>query len=289
MPGNDLHAAFREGMAGEATQLSLIASSPQMLEEEDDSWEGWLPLHNASRWGASKSAVSAAVKAYPEGAKVASKGGYEPLHLCCMGGHVEAVEAIVAVYPEGVLKKDSHGRTPLDEAREGSSPAHEAIVQLLLVLPGVAAAVEAEEALRAARAAELMRSEDSDSESTAAVNSGVPTPASVLEEAAGSAEDAEDDGGYGPRALASRMFRAATSVLWRSEPEEDGQTREQLASFFTERAKYIPMRLELRERKYLRLLEGTLHVSTYTDKADSPALAANPAKRKQAIMRELVS
>ena len=157
----------------------------QMLEEEDDSWEGWLPLHNASRWGASKSAVSAAVKAYPEGAKVASKGGYEPLHLCCMGGHVEAVEAIVAVYPEGVLKQDSHGRTPLDEAREGSSPAHEAIVQLLLELPGVAAADEAEEALRAARAAELMRSEDSDSESTAAVNSGVPTPASVLEEAAG--------------------------------------------------------------------------------------------------------
>ena len=162
MPSNELHAAFRDGAEAEAEQLRLIAESPQFLEDEDDSWECWLPLHNASRWGASFDAVAAALAAYPEAAKIASKGGYEALHLCAMGGHVNAVSAIIDVYPEGALKKDNHGRTPLDEAREGSSPEHEAIVEKLLALPGVQEADAAEAELRAARAQELMRTDDDD-------------------------------------------------------------------------------------------------------------------------------
>jgi hypothetical protein len=97
--------------------------------------------------------------------------------------------------------------------------------------------------------------------------------------------------GYG-RALASRMLRAASNALWRSDPDDgagDGTSKEQLAAFFVERAKYIPLRLELRERKYLRLLEGLLHVSEYTDKVDAAALSRSPAKRKQTMMRELHS
>ncbi|KAL5530098.1 hypothetical protein ACEPAF_6355 [Sanghuangporus sanghuang] len=38
--------------------------------------------------------------------------------------------------------------------------------------------------------------------------------------------------------------------------------------WFLERAKYIPLRLTLSERKYLRLLEAALQVSEYTDKID---------------------
>jgi hypothetical protein len=43
-------------------------------------------------------------------------------------------------------------------------------------------------------------------------------------------------------------------------------------NWFYERAKYIPMRLTMPERKVLRLLEAALSVSTYTDKIDSGTL-----------------
>ena len=37
-----------------------------------------------------------------------------------------------------------------------------------------------------------------------------------------------------------------------------------------ERSKYIPLRLTLGERKFLRLLEAALNVSEYTDKVRVP-------------------
>ena len=82
MASNALHVAFKQGPAGTDEALRLVAERPELLQEEDDSWEGWLPLHNASRWGASHASVKAALEAYPEAAKVSSKGGYEPQHLC---------------------------------------------------------------------------------------------------------------------------------------------------------------------------------------------------------------
>jgi len=45
-------------------------------------------------------------------------------------------------------------------------------------------------------------------------------------------------------------------------------TLEEVGEWFTERAKYIPVRLNLKERKMLRLLEAALQVSEYTDKVD---------------------
>ena len=70
----------------------------------------------------------------------------------------------------------------------GSSPAHEAIVKLLLALPGVAEAEEAEKQLRAARAAELMRLDDD----TEAPDHDQSILGSVVA-ARGTVDEAEDD------------------------------------------------------------------------------------------------
>lgn len=40
------------------------------------------------------------------------------------------------------------------------------------------------------------------------------------------------------------------------------------SSYYLDRSKFIPLRLELSERKYLRLLEAALNVSEYTDRID---------------------
>jgi hypothetical protein len=272
---NALHDAFRKGGTpeAEAEQLDLIAQQPELLRLEDESWEGWLPVHHAGRWAASQRAVESALAAYPEAAKTGSKGGYEPLHLAAMGGADGAVRALVAIYPEGTLKKDGNGRTPLDEAREGG---FDAIVAEILALPGVREADEAEQQLRAARAEELMHP-DADE------------PCSMEEEPAhGAADDFNGSDGslaIPGRSLANRMLRAAGNALWRREESPD-VGRPQIGSFFTERAKYIPLRLELNERRLLRLLEGVLHVSEYTDRVDAPAVKGS-AKRRQVQLREL--
>ena len=57
---------------------------------------------------------------------------------------------------------------------------------------------------------------------------------------------------------------------------------------FNERAKYIPVRLQLKERKLLRLLEGALIASEYTDKVDILTFQ-NKARRTYAQLVEICS
>eukprot|EP00434_Breviolum_minutum_P042653 symbB.v1.2.037978.t1/scaffold5766.1/size23849/2 len=49
---------------------------------------------------------------------------------------------------------------------------------------------------------------------------------------------------------------------------------------FCERAKFVPMRLTYDERKYLRLIDATMHVSHYTDHMDTAqSVNANAARK----------
>ncbi|TFY52688.1 hypothetical protein EVG20_g10445, partial [Dentipellis fragilis] len=57
--------------------------------------------------------------------------------------------------------------------------------------------------------------------------------------------------------------------------------------WFVERSKFIPLRLTLSERKYLRLLDAALQVSEYTDKIDTLGFGLSKAKRVVHQIREL--
>lgn len=60
-----------------------------------------------------------------------------------------------------------------------------------------------------------------------------------------------------------------------------------VGEWFVERAKFIPLRLTLNERKFLRLLEAALSVSEYTDKIDTIGFGLSKAKRIVHQIREL--
>ncbi|KAJ3127366.1 hypothetical protein HK098_006450 [Nowakowskiella sp. JEL0407] len=64
--------------------------------------------------------------------------------------------------------------------------------------------------------------------------------------------------------------------------------KDKAGTWFLERSKFIPVRLNLTERKYLRLLEAALNVSEYTDKIDIISYQ-NKGKRIVAQIKELCS
>jgi hypothetical protein len=70
-------------------------------------------------------------------------------------------------------------------------------------------------------------------------------------------------------------------------PKMQPAVGDSVGDWFLERAKYIPLRLTMGERKYLRLLEASLTVSEYTDKIDVIGFGLSKTKRIVSQIREL--
>src|ERR1700722_17136573 len=64
------------------------------------------------------------------------------------------------------------------------------------------------------------------------------------------------------------------------------QTDPSAGDWFLDRARFIPLRLNLSERKFLRLLEASLQVSEYTDKIDPLGFGLPKSKRIVQQIRE---
>jgi len=88
--------------------------------------------------------------------------------------------------------------------------------------------------------------------------------------------DSEDDEEW------ERVAVGPTEVLG-AQPAVGAKVEE----WFVERAKFIPLRLTIMERKYFRLLEAALSVSEYTDKIDTLGFGLSKAKRVVHQIREL--
>ncbi|KAJ1764188.1 hypothetical protein LPJ69_001999 [Coemansia sp. RSA 1752] len=95
--------------------------------------------------------------------------------------------------------------------------------------------------------------------------------------AASDSEDTEKEG----EALEGAMAVTFSADSGRAETGSGS-----FGAWISERAKYIPLRLTLKERKYLRLLEAALNVSEYTDKVDI-LMYGNKTKRMVGQIREL--
>ncbi|KAL6309843.1 hypothetical protein BKA93DRAFT_287175 [Sparassis latifolia] len=94
----------------------------------------------------------------------------------------------------------------------------------------------------------------------------------------GVAMDTDDDSDHELERIAANSSSAATAV-----PQST------VGDWFVERSKFIPLRLALEERKYLRLLEAALSVSEYTDRIDALGGSLSKARRIVHQIRELCS
>eukprot|EP00924_Labyrinthula_sp_SR-Ha-C_P015663 maker-scaffold_4-snap-gene-6.2-mRNA-1 protein AED:0.03 eAED:0.03 QI:229/1/1/1/1/1/6/319/595 len=74
----------------------------------------------------------------------------------------------------------------------------------------------------------------------------------------------------------------------KSEHKLDPEVSEKIGKWYTERSKYIPVRLTFDERKYLRMVQSVFKVSEYTDIVDGKVYS-NPNRRVKAQLQNISS
>ena len=121
----------------------------------------------------------------------------------------------------------------------------------------------------AAEASALARTHLEEAAKAAAASGAAPGPESEPP-ADADIVDADGDGGDLPDAAEGGVSAASPPLL--DEPDA-------ASGDFTDRARYIPVRLTLGERKSLRLLEAALSVSEYTDKVDIVSYSKSKVQR----------
>jgi len=91
---------------------TLIRYSPNAIEIKNKCGE--LPIHTASRYGASVEVLNLSLQAYPAGLAVKDNFGSLPLHnLCKFGSSPEAVDLLINVYPGAVRVSDLENCLPI--------------------------------------------------------------------------------------------------------------------------------------------------------------------------------
>ncbi|KZT50877.1 hypothetical protein CALCODRAFT_504207 [Calocera cornea HHB12733] len=98
------------------------------------------------------------------------------------------------------------------------------------------------------------------------------------------AEEEQEQGDETEDDMSTDAPESSTALL--PAPIADPKTA---GDYYLQRAKYIPVRLTLTERKYLRLLEAALSVSEYTDRVDILSFSSSKVQRIHQQIKELCS
>ena len=124
-----LHLACRE-RASKTVITALLRADPDAAKVVDD--EGRLPLHLACRQGAGVEIIDQMLICYHRAARTPDSYALLPLHWACAQNAAPAVvESLLRAHPDAVECKDKWGRTPISLAIASTNAEKDAVLDAL--------------------------------------------------------------------------------------------------------------------------------------------------------------